>query len=39
MPLFSGGYGVCVEDIELVAVPSMYTEREGEIVVVDEIGK
>ena len=32
-------YGVCIEDIEQIAVPSMATEREGEIVVVDEIGK
>jgi nucleoside-triphosphatase len=32
-------YGVCIEDIEQTAVPSMASEREGEIVVVDEIGK
>lgn len=34
-----GRYGVCIEDIERVAVPSMTPEAEQEIVVVDEIGK
>jgi nucleoside-triphosphatase len=34
-----GKYGVCIDDIENIAVPSMFAEREGEIVVVDEIGK
>ncbi|KPJ85335.1 MAG: hypothetical protein AMS17_14550 [Spirochaetes bacterium DG_61] len=38
-PYRVGRYGVCIEDIERIAVPSMDTEREGEIVVVDEIGK
>jgi nucleoside-triphosphatase THEP1 len=34
-----GRYGVCIEDIERIAVPSMTPETEEEIVVVDEIGK
>ena len=38
-PCRVGRYGVCIDDIEGIAVPSMSTEVEGVIVVVDEIGK
>jgi nucleoside-triphosphatase len=38
-PYKVGKYSVCIDDIERIAVPSMSTERDGEIVVVDEIGK
>jgi len=38
-PYRVGKYGVCIDDIERIAVPSMSAERQGEIVVVDEIGK
>jgi nucleoside-triphosphatase len=38
-PYRVGRYGVCIEDIEKIAIPSMDTKREREIVVVDEIGK
>ena len=34
-----GKYGVCIDDIEKIVVPSMFPEHEGAIVVVDEIGK
>ncbi len=34
-----GRYGVCIEDIEQIAVESMTPRMEEEIVVVDEIGK
>ncbi len=38
-PYRVGRYGVCIQDIDRIAVPSIATESEGEIVVVDEIGK
>jgi nucleoside-triphosphatase len=38
-PYRVGRYGVCIEDIEQIAVPSMASKRVEEIVVVDEIGK
>jgi len=34
-----GKYGVNVEDIDQIAVPSMLPDRPDEIVVVDEVGK
>ena len=34
-----GKYGVNLEDINRVVVPSMIPKRKGEIVVIDEIGK
>jgi nucleoside-triphosphatase len=38
-PCRVGNYGVCIDDIEHIAVPSMVPKRSGEIVVIDEIGK
>ena len=34
-----GKYGVHIKDIEAIAVPSMIHATEGEVVVIDEIGK
>ena len=34
-----GSYGVCIDDIEHIAVPSMLPKRYNEYVVIDEIGK
>ncbi len=37
--IWVGKYGVSLEDLETIAVPSMISSRPGEIVVIDEIGK
>ncbi len=34
-----GKYGVCLEDIERIAVPSMMPRTPNDLVVIDEIGK
>ena len=34
-----GKYGVNLEDIDRILVPSMYPKNESEIIVVDEVGK
>lgn len=38
-PFTVSNYGVCIEDIESVAVPSLIPEHEDEIVILDEIGR
>lgn len=39
VPIKVGRYGVNIEDINRIAVPSMVCSRPYEIVVIDEIGK
>jgi nucleoside-triphosphatase THEP1 len=34
-----GAYGVNLQDLDQIAVPSMLTTKPGEIVIIDEIGK
>ena len=34
-----GKYGVIIQDIDSVAVPSMHTDNENVLIVIDEIGK
>ena len=38
-PLRVGPYGVCLEEFEELALPSIKAAREGQVVVMDEIGK
>ena len=38
-PFRVGKYGVNVDDIDRIAVPSMIPDKEGQMVVIDEIGK
>lgn len=38
-PFRVGKYGVNVDDVERIAVPAMTPDKEGQMVVIDEIGK
>ena len=38
-PFRVGQYGVNVDDIDRIAVPSMIPAKEGQMIVIDEIGK